>query len=160
MSAESNALHYDALTGCFSRDQLLYDLGTEIKEAGRSNGRYQKSVLCFDIDNFAAYLDHNGFGTADAVLIQIGDRLRSLYGDCPVYRFGGDEFVVVGTNVLQPGFSAGVPVRLKHAIVNIDIHVEKGRHHRASGWVLLHIHAGVVRAHEDGILIECRDRDR
>jgi diguanylate cyclase (GGDEF)-like protein len=160
MSAGSNAFDHDALTGCLSRNQLYFDLAAAIMDAGRSSRRYQTSVVCVDIDNFAAYLDHHGFGAAGAVLVTIGERLRSLYGDSPVYRFGGDEYVVVGTDVLQSGLSAGMPVRLKHAIVKVDTHVERGRHHRAVGWVLLHIHAGVVRACEGGISIHCRDRER
>jgi diguanylate cyclase (GGDEF)-like protein len=112
-----------------------------------------------DIENFQHYLDHYGFGESDRVLVALADRLRSEYPGHKLYRFGGDEFVVAVANTMKPGVSSGLPVRVKHAVVNVNTSVQHGRHHRAKSWVLLFIHSGVVRSSVAGAELVCGERE-
>ena len=151
-------IYFDRLTGCRSRDGLLFDLSIAIMDAGRLEGRYRNRFLCIDIDNFQSFVDRHGFGLSDQVLIRIADNLRSLYSDSEIYRYEGDEFIVSGTDVINPRIAQGVDVKLKFAVVTVDTRVAVGRHHRATRWVMLHIHSGIVRSTEKGIRISCADR--
>ena len=158
MPAQS-AHNEDALTGALSRAQLEYDLAVDLINAGRSGRNYINSFLCLDIENFQTFLDYNGFGESDRVLVALADRLRSQYPGHKLYRFGGDEFVVAGAQTMMAGVSSGLPVRVKHAIVSVNTAVQKGRHHRATSWVLLFIHSGVVRASVGGVELVCGERE-
>jgi hypothetical protein len=52
----------------------------------------------------------------------------------------------------------GLDVSLKHSIVDVDTNVDPDRHHRATSWVELHIHSGIVQSTTEGTRITCQDR--
>ena len=55
------------------------------------------SILLIDIDNFKAVNDENGHIAGDAALRTLAAMLQASLRDVDrVYRFGGDEFVVLG----------------------------------------------------------------
>lgn len=79
----------DPLTGLANRRAL-----TERMEAVFASGGPAPSllVLC-DLDGFKAYNDRFGHPAGDALLVRLGDRLRSAVGDDgAAFRMGGDEF--------------------------------------------------------------------
>ena len=84
----------DELTGLYNlralRDQLPIWLGPAAR-AGRS-----MAVLMLDLDGFKAVNDRLGHHAGNEILRRAADVLRVCVriGD-PVYRFGGDEFVVL-----------------------------------------------------------------
>ena len=159
MPAQSGSPNHDALTGALSRAQLEFDGTNDLFHAGRAGVPYVNSFLCLDIENFQHYLDYHGFGASDKVLVELADRIGAQYPGHKLYRFGGDEFVVAGAKAMQPEVSSGLPVRVKHAIVSVNTSVQKGRHHRATSWVLLFIHSGVVRSCVDGVELVCGERE-
>lgn len=82
--------HFDTLTGLLNRgsyvDRLhrLVAAGTPI------------ALLSVDLDRFKSVNDQFGHPLGDAVLAQVGDRLRSVMGPSDlVARTGGDEFALV-----------------------------------------------------------------
>lgn len=99
---------YQALLEAAGRDGLtgIADRGRMESEAEyvttRAVSRGQPvSVLLIDIDGFKAVNDENGHMTGDAVLRALAAMLQASIRDGDsVYRFGGDEFVVLG-----PGLS-------------------------------------------------------
>jgi GGDEF domain-containing protein len=148
----------DGLTGCGSHFALVKYVNLEILSAGNSATRFAESSLCCDIDNFMRFVDYNGFGRSDEVLVRLARRLMDLTPAGSVYRFGGDEFVVRGIGSLIPNLDADLGVTLKQAIVTVDVSTDRARHHRVTSWVMLHLHRGVVESSVEGVHIHCNDR--
>jgi diguanylate cyclase (GGDEF)-like protein/PAS domain S-box-containing protein len=81
----------DQLTGLANRRGLMRDLLAYRRRAGQ-----QGTVLVIDLHGLAEINDRHGRETGDAVLIEVGRRIRSLLGDEDVpARLGGDEFAVL-----------------------------------------------------------------
>ena len=81
-------LHTDALTGLRNRKALFRD----------KNQSKQHSLALINIDNFSQINNLYGEGFGDQVLIRFSQLLEhaiKAQQKCRVYRFGGDEFVVL-----------------------------------------------------------------
>jgi diguanylate cyclase (GGDEF)-like protein/PAS domain S-box-containing protein len=84
----------DPLTGLANRRLLDELLATALARTSRSG----KCLVVFylDLDGFKAINDDYGHAVGDAVLVEVGRRLRANVRDADVIaRVGGDEFVVV-----------------------------------------------------------------
>ncbi|MEV4707113.1 EAL domain-containing protein [Actinoplanes sp. NPDC049316] len=81
----------DQLTGLANRRALMRDLLEFRRRAGQ-----QGTLLVIDLHGLAEINDSRGRETGDAVLIEVGRRIRSLLAadDVPA-RLGGDEFAVL-----------------------------------------------------------------
>ena len=63
--------------------------------ASKRSGNYC-ALLFLDLDNFKPLNDEHGHRVGDLLLIEVADRIRSCVREIDtVARFGGDEFVVV-----------------------------------------------------------------
>ncbi|MBU2662041.1 EAL domain-containing protein [Actinoplanes bogorensis] len=84
----------DQLTGLANRRALMRDLLAYRRRAGRPG-----TLLVIDLHGLAGINDTRGRETGDAVLIEVGRRLRGLLGpdDVPA-RLGGVEFAVLTTD--------------------------------------------------------------
>jgi diguanylate cyclase (GGDEF)-like protein/PAS domain S-box-containing protein len=81
----------DQLTGLANRRALMRDLLAYRRRAGQ-----QGTLLVIDLHGLAEINDSKGRETGDAVLIEVGRRIRGLLGDEDVpVRLGGDEFAVL-----------------------------------------------------------------
>lgn len=88
----------DALTGLSNRKEFDRALADQWKAAGRE-GR-PLALLFIDADRFKIVNDTHGHTAGDAVLVELSRRLSATAsGAGTVFRFGGEEFVV-----LLPGF--------------------------------------------------------
>lgn len=99
--------YHDPLTKLPNRRLLEKRLQAAI-EFNRKNGR--KAALMFlDLDNFKTLNDTLGHGQGDKLLVQVTQRLIEIQrnGDT-VGRFGGDEFVIIVTNLAADGDRAAV----------------------------------------------------
>ena len=57
-------------------------------------GRHYALAMC-DVDHFKRFNDTYGHQTGDQVLRMVAARLSRISGDSEVFRFGGEEFVIV-----------------------------------------------------------------
>ncbi|MDZ7938737.1 MAG: EAL domain-containing protein [Rhodoferax sp.] len=89
---------YDQLTGLPNR-QLLLDRLRQAMTLGERNG-YFAAVLLIDLDHFKVLNDTLGHDVGDKLLQQVAQRLDECVHDGDtVARVGGDEFVVLLTNL-------------------------------------------------------------
>ncbi len=66
-----------------------------MRSAGsRTGDRRGLAVFCLDVDHFKHINDALGHHVGDALLVEVAQRLRVVFGE-QVYRVGGDEFVAL-----------------------------------------------------------------
>ncbi len=85
---------YDTLTNLPNR-RLLNDRLSQMIAASKRSGCYG-ALMFLDLDNFKPLNDTHGHVVGDLLLIEAADRLKSCVREMDtVARFGGDEFVVM-----------------------------------------------------------------
>lgn len=83
----------DQLTGLPNRQSYM-DLAPAVF-AEYAHTSKQSGLALLDIDDFRKINDALGHAFGDQILIQIARQLQAVAGSGQVYRFGGDEFIVV-----------------------------------------------------------------
>jgi diguanylate cyclase (GGDEF)-like protein len=106
---EHQALH-DSLTDLPNRLQFEQRLEAAIAS------RPSVALLLLDLDNFKEFNDTFGHRLGDALLRQVGPRLRDQLepGDV-IARLGGDEF-----GILLPDADADRAIRIAHALLRVE----------------------------------------
>ena len=90
--------YYDALTDLPNRKLLLDRLSSALSHTHRS--REFGGILFLDLDNFKILNDTKGHNIGDILLKEVAKRLTKELRQCDtVARFGGDEFVVLVTQL-------------------------------------------------------------
>jgi len=113
------ALH-DKLTGLANRDLLQYRLNEALARSVRSSETM--AVFFLDLDGFKAVNDGYDHSTGDAVLVEAARRIVAVaHNSDVVARFGGDEFVVLCTDVVENGIDSmaaamGAAIREPYAL--------------------------------------------
>jgi diguanylate cyclase (GGDEF)-like protein/PAS domain S-box-containing protein len=91
-------VNHDALTGLANRHLLQDRLQQAMFRAGRRNVRC--AVMFLDLDHFKLVNDGLGHDVGDALLKRVADELLGIFRpEDTVARFGGDEFVLIATEV-------------------------------------------------------------
>lgn len=98
IAALEEMAYIDSLTGLPNRRFLLSKIRGRLDELRRYDWPF--GVLFMDIDNFKAINDTYGHDVGDSVLRMVASTLKSTMRTLDsVARFGGEEFVVVVSNV-------------------------------------------------------------
>lgn len=93
---------HDALTGIQNRHAMDAALQREVELAHRKSTPL--SMLILDADNFKQFNDTYGHAYGDAVLKTIADTIVStIRGSDLLFRFGGEEFVVLTSQTVSNG---------------------------------------------------------
>jgi diguanylate cyclase (GGDEF)-like protein len=86
--------YFDFLTGLPNRRMFNNDLGKLLGQSRRRGGRF--ALMLLDLDAFKQTNDTYGHDAGDALLIEVGNRLRLAVRDSDsVARLGGDEFAIL-----------------------------------------------------------------
>jgi diguanylate cyclase (GGDEF)-like protein/PAS domain S-box-containing protein len=89
---------HDELTGLPNRWLFRLQLSHATARAGRSGLRV--AVLFLDLDYFKTINDSFGHAAGDALLVQVGERMRGVLRDNDTLaRLGGDEFAILLTDL-------------------------------------------------------------
>jgi diguanylate cyclase (GGDEF)-like protein/PAS domain S-box-containing protein len=123
-----HSAQHDFLTGLPNR-LLLYDRITwAIARAARHNT--QVAVMFLDLDGFKHINDSLGHSVGDLLLQSTAERLVACVRDADtVSRQGGDEFIILLTEIAGPEDAAATASRIlrsletPHAITQRDLHV-------------------------------------
>lgn len=97
--------HHDILTGLQNRFSMEVQLEQAIAIANREQKKL--AVLFIDLDRFKNINDSLGHHAGDDLLINVGNRLKECVRDSDIVaRIGGDEFVVVVTDITENATAA------------------------------------------------------
>jgi diguanylate cyclase (GGDEF)-like protein len=101
----SRLANHDALTGLFNRRRFVEELKKEILKV--ATGKGGGALLFIDLDQFKYVNDTCGHPAGDRLIRKVADQLSRSVDDRGIAaRFGGDEFVVLATNVSKRGARA------------------------------------------------------
>jgi len=111
----SEMASFDALTGLPNRNLLNDRLGQALAHAARNDG--MMAVGFVDLDRFKVINDSLGHDAGDDLLKEVARRLSGCLRGCDtVARQGGDEFVVVITDLARPEDASIVAQKLLEAL--------------------------------------------
>ncbi len=115
----------DALTGLRNRREMETVLQKELSRSRRYH--LPLSLLFIDCDGFKQVNDEHGHECGDAYLCHLGESLRRLLReDDSVFRFAGDEFVVVLPNQSVQA-ATHIGARLQECLADEPLHWEGHR---------------------------------
>ena len=93
----------DPLTGCLNRAGTLAVLQDTLDRAVGVTDRVGTAAIFVDLDQFKPVNDQFGHATGDEVLLRVAERIRrSVRSGDVAGRLGGDEFLVICPNVVDP----------------------------------------------------------
>lgn len=124
---------YEGLTGLPNRVQLERELRRCVGRTRRT-GR-AVALLFVDLDNFKLVNDSFGHGAGDRLLRRIAGRLRGVEGDGMLARHGGDEFLILLSDLGEE------PERAARAAAD-DVAVRLAEPFQVAG-AQFHVHASV-----------------
>ncbi len=107
----------DSLTGLYNRYYFEERIKEEILRADRN--REALAILLCDVDNFKTINDNQGHQVGDEVLRKVSEGIKeATRGIDLVCRWGGDEIVVVLSNITREGIMIAAD-RIRKRIISI-----------------------------------------
>ncbi len=104
---------HDLLTGLLNRSTVEGVLQEVLEQHATAGLRTMPALLFVDLDDFGDINESVGYHVGDSVLTVMADRLYAFTDDGgAVARFGGDEFVVILTNVASTAAAEAAATRL------------------------------------------------
>lgn len=114
-----HASMHDPLTGVRNRASMSELLERDLQSSRRTGAPL--SVMMVDIDHFKMVNDHYGHAGGDAALIAVAQQLKDqLRNVDAVFRYGGEEFLVVLPNTDMP-YLLQVAERLRKSVENLAV---------------------------------------
>ncbi|HET7669047.1 MAG TPA: EAL domain-containing protein [Burkholderiales bacterium] len=144
--------NHDALTGLPNRTLLRDRVEQAISRARRVSGHV--GLMFVDLDQFKLVNDSWGHLAGDALLLEVGRRLRETVRDGDtVARLGGDEFVLLLPELTRPGDASVVASKVAEALAKPM--VIEGREMRTSASIGIGLFPGDGADLES--LLQCAD---
>jgi diguanylate cyclase (GGDEF)-like protein len=152
-SSMQRRLSTDRLTGIANRESILRRIEDRIVRQRRRGDHHPFAVLFVDMNAFKQINDRFGHEVGDQVLIEVGQRLNKSLRDTDVAaRFGGDEFVVLLSDVANRNDALSARDKLEAVLAEpfqALRELEQGRGSFAKGAAI-----GVALCPDDGLDIE------
>jgi diguanylate cyclase (GGDEF)-like protein len=127
----------DALTGAYNRGQLETQGRRAIEEAAIPG--QPVSLLLIDIDHFKNFNDRFGHAAGDAALKNIAQEIMAtVRASDLVFRFGGEEFVVICEGLASEAALALAERIRRHIAVTVD-----------GGWTRVTVSIGIATCAKD-----------
>lgn len=121
-NAEEKAIYlslHDELTGLLNRRALTSELVASLDNAKIATSRV--ALLTVDLDGFKAVNDSYGHSVGDDLLISVAQRIKShLSESSNFYRTGGDEFVLLISNLKNKDYKTEVQTLANKVIESIS----------------------------------------
>lgn len=89
----------DSLTGARNRNAYIRDIS-----AAESSPIHHYGVVFVDVNGLKHTNDHYGHFAGDELLIRVYNRIISVFHQFPIYRTGGDEFVLLCDRIEENPF--------------------------------------------------------
>lgn len=106
---------HDGLTGLYNRNGF-YGRFDQSLALARRHGK-QMGLLFIDLDNFKGVNDMLGHDSGDIILAALAGKLKTcVRATDTVCRFGGDEFVVLLSEIAQPDHAVAVADKIREAV--------------------------------------------
>jgi diguanylate cyclase (GGDEF)-like protein len=106
--------HHDALTELPNRVAFNEKLERQIQESKASMKPF--ALVCIDLDRFKEINDVFGHAAGDAVLQEVGSRLKGASRGSFLARLGGDEFSLIAAGVADPSQVATLAEELAESV--------------------------------------------
>ncbi len=115
----------DDLTGLFNRKAFIHRLEHVISYCKRYKSKC--AVLFIDLDGFKVINDAIGHLCGDEILLKVADRIQSVIRETDILaRVGGDEFMVLLTNISHPNDAAKAALKINRALLpSIELQGQK-----------------------------------
>lgn len=88
----------DEMTGCYNQYALSRDIANYV------DGNI--GVIFADVNGLKVINDTKGHDAGDSLILRFVQKLKDRFSDCKIYRRGGDEFIVIATNVKLRHFAS------------------------------------------------------
>lgn len=120
-----SAATHDPLTGLWNHGAICEHLARELDRTGRHSSSL--GVILGDLDNFKRINDTYGHLAGDAVLREVGQRMKhTLRSYDGIGRYGGEEFLIVAPDCGAICIRE-LAERVRHAVVGHEVVLPEGR---------------------------------
>lgn len=120
-------LYYYSVMQAYKKDNLTglpirHNLNYEMEDIASK----EYKVALIDVDNFKLFNDRYGHEKGDEVLVAVVSAINScLLPGCRLYRYGGDEFVVISRKISEDRLAASLDAA-NESLESEDIHFSYG----------------------------------
>jgi diguanylate cyclase (GGDEF)-like protein/PAS domain S-box-containing protein len=137
---------HDPLTSLYNRRKFEKELEHEISLALRQS--HTSAIVFFDIDQFKYINDSSGHQVGDELLIKVAEKLLQITRKADIVaRFGGDEFIILASNIDQAQ-AEELAQKLCNQMATVVIDVGAEQHRASVSAGLLMFPEGDCSAHD------------
>lgn len=115
---------------------------------------YEERFLCVDIHQLRKFIEKHGNDEAQKFLRNLSGALIAAYGVERVFRYGGDDFVVVLGKDAVCSFPKHEDVKVKWSTVNVKAPRNQTHYQRTIGEIMYLLDKGLVMADPSGGVVD------
>jgi GGDEF domain-containing protein len=140
----------DPFTGAKTRAALNAYIEAAVHGEYPPDSFYEERFLCVDIHQFRTFVEKHGTNTAQDYLRSLAGALIGAYGPDRVYRFGGDDFVVLLGHDMVCSFPRNEEAKVKYSTVNVKAPRNQPHYQRTVAEIFYLLDKGMVMADPNG----------